>query len=97
MLGAALHRENFLGTPMSIFPKTDTGVGGALVAGAGLSPGGAGRLVYLDVAGMLDACLDRARAAGGAVVKERTPIGPAGFLALIRDADNNLVGLHSPV
>ena len=37
----------------------------------------------------------RAVAQGGTVVRDKMPIGPYGFIALITDPDENLIGLHS--
>ena len=33
--------------------------------------------------------------AGGEVVQKKMAIGPAGFIAVIRDTEGNVVGLHS--
>lgn len=95
VLGIRLRREDFLGTPMAIFPMADGGVGGALVRDASHPVDGGGSVVYFDATGKLDACLDRVSGAGGAVVQARTSIGPAGFIALVRDSEGNTVGLHS--
>ena len=35
------------------------------------------------------------RFAGGKVVMPKTDIGPPGFIALVRDTEGNVVGLHS--
>jgi len=95
VLGVRLRREDFLGKPMAIFPKDEGGVGGALVRDTGHAVGGDACVVYLDATGKLDACLDRVSGARGAVVLPRTSIGPAGFIALLRDTEGNIVGLHS--
>jgi predicted enzyme related to lactoylglutathione lyase len=94
-LGIPLRREDFFGTPMSVFPSERPGVGGALIAAPHMVPAPQGTLVYLDTSGQLDACLDRIPAAGGAVIQPKTPIGPFGFIARIRDSENNIVGLHT--
>jgi predicted enzyme related to lactoylglutathione lyase len=95
VLGIRLRREDFLGQPMAIFPQEEGGVGGALVRDAGNPVGAGGTMVYLDATGKLDACLDRVPGAGGVVVRPRTSIGRAGFIALVRDSEGNTVGLHS--
>jgi len=51
--------------------------------------------VYLNASGKLDACLERVVPAGGAVVMPKTDIGDPGFIAVVRDTEGNLVGLHS--
>ena len=93
VLGIELRREVFNGMPMAIFPAA-TGVGGALVRDDRRAPG-PGPLVYLNADGMLDACLERARKAGGAIVLPKTGIGEPGFIAVLRDTEGNTVGLHS--
>jgi predicted enzyme related to lactoylglutathione lyase len=37
----------------------------------------------------------RASAAGGQIVREKMSIGQYGFIALIRDTEGNMIGLHS--
>jgi predicted enzyme related to lactoylglutathione lyase len=96
VLAVPLRRESFQGTAMSIFPYAQPrGVGGALVSRSEPLAGRGGQIVYLPAEGKLDACLARVAAAGGAVVTPRHGIGPAGFIALVRDSEGNLVGLHS--
>ena len=94
-LALQLRREDFGGLPMSIFSSAKEGAGGALVRDPKRTPGAGGTLVYLDAGGKLDASLDRVTAAGGAVVLPKTDIGAPGFIALVRDTEGNLVGLHS--
>jgi predicted enzyme related to lactoylglutathione lyase len=96
LLGISLRRENFNGTPMAIFPYAEKGVGGALVKSPNRKPSGDGGLVYLDATEKLDACLERTQRAGGEVVLPRTAIGDPGFIALVRDSEGNVIGLHSP-
>jgi predicted enzyme related to lactoylglutathione lyase len=52
-------------------------------------------MVYLDADRKLDAVIARVEAAGGSVVQGKTDISPHGFVAIIRDTEGNLVGLHS--
>jgi len=54
-----------------------------------------GSLIYLNVDGRLDACVARVAKAGGAIVLPRTGIGEHGFIAMVRDPEGNVVGLHS--
>jgi len=96
VLNIDLRRENEDGRPMAIFASAvEEGVGGALVRQAGREPTDKGVLVYLDADGKLDACLGRVERAGGTVVQPKTDIGKPGFIALLRDSEGNLVGLHS--
>ena len=81
---------------MWMFPMFDNSPGatGALVKMEGCGSGGNSTLVYF-------ACNDcaveaeRARAAGGAVFKEKFSIGEHGFIALVTDPEGNKIGLHS--
>jgi predicted enzyme related to lactoylglutathione lyase len=95
VLAHDLRRESFGGTPHALFPMKEPGVGGSLVQDGRRKPAADGSLVYLNVEGQLDACVGRAAEAGGAVVLPRTPIGEHGFIAMIRDTEGNVVGLHS--
>jgi predicted enzyme related to lactoylglutathione lyase len=94
-LALPLRRESFFGVPMAVFPAQEPGVGGALVRDDKRPVASGGALVYLDVTGRLDACLDRVPGGGGAVVQPRTSIGDNGFVALVRDSEGNTVGLHT--
>ena len=94
-LGVDLRREPQGPMATALFPyDRGSGVGGSLVADPARA-GTGGTLVYLDADGKLDACLDRAVKAGGAVVLAKTDIGDPGFIAAIRDTEGNVVGLHS--
>ncbi len=96
LLGVELRRTSEDGHPMAIFASAvENGVGGALVQRAGRAPSDQGVTVYLDANGKLDACVARVERAGGRVVQPKTDIGPPGFIALVRDSEGNLVGLHS--
>ena len=96
VLQVKLKREQEDGRPMALFASAkDGGVGGALVRQKGREPTDGGALVYLDADHKLDASLERVTAAGGAVVMQKTDIGPPGFIALVRDTEGNVVGLHS--
>jgi hypothetical protein len=95
-LALELKQELFGGLPMAIFRADDPAVGGALVQSPNRCPSTEGALVYLDVGKQLDAVLDRVPAAGGAVVLPKTDIGEPGFIALVRDTEGNVVGLHAP-
>jgi len=85
------------GAPMALFPYDDKqgGVGGSLTQMDGVTPGAGGTLVYLNVEGDLDNVIKRVWEAGGTIVKPRFSIGEHGFIALFKDTEGNLVGLHS--
>jgi predicted enzyme related to lactoylglutathione lyase len=96
VLQVQLRREMEDSRPMAIFASAvKEGVGGALVRQKGREPTENGVLVYLDADRKLDASLARVEQAGGKVVMPKTDIGPPGFIALVRDTEGNVVGLHS--
>jgi predicted enzyme related to lactoylglutathione lyase len=96
VLGAPLKRERFEGIEIAMFPSDQAGVGGALVRDPRRQPGPGGSIVYLAANGQLDACLGRTAKAGGEVVLPRTDIGEPGFIALVKDTEGNVIGLHAP-
>ncbi|HVY49310.1 MAG TPA: VOC family protein [Minicystis sp.] len=96
VLDVKLRRATEDDRPMALFASAvEDGVGGALVRQPGREPSAVGALVYLDADGKLDASLARVERAGGSVVMPRTDIGAPGFIALVRDTEGNVVGLHS--
>lgn len=74
-------------------PETP-GATGALVKMDGMSPGGNSVMVYFSCA---DCSVEAGRAtqAGGNVLQPKMPIGPYGFIAIVKDTEGNTVGLHS--
>ena len=74
--------------------KNQMGASGALVKMKDGPSGGNCVLVYFS-------CTDcaaetaRAPASGGQIVREKMSIGPYDFIALIRDTEDNMIGLHS--
>jgi predicted enzyme related to lactoylglutathione lyase len=95
VLGAPLKRELFGGMPLAVFQGEEESVRGALVHDQRRKPVADGALVYLH-APNLDASLARIETAGGNVVLPKTDIGEPGFIALVRDTEGNVVGLHAP-
>ena len=80
-----------LGFPMD---RNKGGAAGALVKMAGVAAGGGGTLVYF----MCDDCAvekGRVDAAGGSVHQAKKSIGEYGFISLVVDTEQNMVGLHS--
>ncbi|HTE51581.1 MAG TPA: VOC family protein [Kofleriaceae bacterium] len=97
LLGEKLKRETFAGTPMAIFARASAADAiGALTRQEHRRPSGDGSLVYLNAAGKIDGCLERAAGAGGQVLLGKTEVGEAGCIALVRDSEGNTVGLHAP-
>jgi len=70
------------------------GAPGALLKMDGFSSGGNSVLVYFSCE---DCAVESSRAAesGGAVIKEKFSIGEYGFIALVTDTEENMIGLHS--
>ena len=95
VLGAPLKRELFGGKRLAAFQGEEESVRGALVHDQQRRPVGDGALVYLH-APDLDASLALIEAAGGNVVLPKTDVGAPGFIALVRDTEGNVVGLHAP-
>ena len=97
VLGASFKREHSPDTDlhMAVFQGEEASVRGALIADKRRKPVSDGALVYLN-ARDLDASLARIDKAGGSVVMPKTDIGDPGFIALVRDTEGNVVGLHAP-
>jgi predicted enzyme related to lactoylglutathione lyase len=96
LLGVQLSKLDSPGMDMLAFPMEREGMGasGALVKMQGVQSGANSVIVYF----MCDDCATeaaRAAGAGGHVHKEKTAIGPYGFIALVVDTEGNMVGLHS--
>lgn len=92
-----LRRENCSGGDMAIFPYSEPGPGGALVAMPQLQPRDNGTLVYLNGGDDLALPLARAVTAGARVLMPKTDLGQGiGHIALFADSEGNTVGLHSP-
>ena len=79
---------------LTVFSSARDGAGGALIQVPGREASEHGARIYMPIAD-ITAALERARAAGGQVVSEKTSIGPMGFIGLFRDLDGNVVGLHA--
>ena len=108
MARAKAFYENVLAQPLAEMPSSDPqmhmvafpmaqgtpGAGGALVSHPMRQPSGEGTLVYFSCA---DCAVEagRVNAAGGTLVRPRTPIGPFGFIALATDTEGNAIGFHS--
>lgn len=91
----SMHRHKMGDGEMAMFPADEQGVGGAIWHCPQSKPSAEGTKVYLNCNGKLDDVLARVSQAGGAVVMPKTVIGSWGYMALIRDTEGNVVGLHS--
>ena len=84
------------GIRMLAFPMKPElrGCSGALVKMDGKDSGGGGTIVYFSCT---DCAIEVARAIkqGGSVFKDKFSIGQHGFIALIFDTEENMIGLHS--
>jgi predicted enzyme related to lactoylglutathione lyase len=94
LLGKSLRREAGDGPPQALFVNERGGADGAVIRDPHRRPNPDGALVYLRAPDGVDACLERAAAAGGRVVLPRTDIGDPGFIAIVADTEGNHVGLH---
>ena len=81
---------------VELSPVSEGGYGaaGALAKMEGCASGGGGTLVYFACE---DCAVEAARAAehGGRIFKEKMSIGKYGFIALVFDTEENMIGLHS--
>jgi predicted enzyme related to lactoylglutathione lyase len=94
LLGTTLRRE-FFGEPMSLFPSSPAGVGGALVHRDSQQPSSCGPLVYLNCDSGLAAAIERMESGKrGTVIVPITSIGAHGSYAIVRDSEGNHIGLH---
>lgn len=97
VLDLKLQREDGMGMPMMVFPFSQPGVGGCLMAAseAPAQATGGGPIVYLHARKGLDAALARVPAAGGRLIQPRTELPEGmGAFALVQDCEGNRVGLH---
>ncbi|WP_062389156.1 VOC family protein [Demequina iriomotensis] len=97
LLGVSLIPEDIGdGRPKALIPDGDVMIG-AIAAGPDWTPSSAGAVLYLDGGADLQPMLDRAVAAGGAVVEPKQPVdATSGFWARFQDTEGNIVGVLSP-
>ncbi len=78
--------------PMDAFDAP--GATGALVKMEGYGPVSGGTIIYFNSE---DCAIEAARveAAGGVVLKPKESIGEHGFIALFKDSEGNVIGIHS--
>ena len=96
VLGSAFSKLESPGMDMMAFPMNPQGSGasGALVRMPGMPSGSNSTIIYF----VCDDCASeaaKAASSGGKIFKEKTSIGPYGFIALVLDTEGNMIGLHS--
>ena len=74
--------------------EQDYGAAGALIRMEGIPSGAGGTMVYFSCE---DCAVEAARVtdSGGSVFREKMPIGEYGFIAIVKDTEGNMIGLHS--
>lgn len=96
LLGQSLNRQVFMDVPHALFASSkDGGVGGALINQANRKPSVDGTTVYLHSPD-IDAALQRVAKLGVEIMLPKMGIGDMGSIALLRDCEGNMLGLHTP-
>ena len=95
ILGKTIERQSMEGHEFGLLPHYDNNVSGCLVVMEDNKPSENGPLVYLSVDGRIDDAIKAVHNNGGKVLKDKHPIGPYGFRAVIRDTEGNRIALHS--
>ena len=97
VLGTSLSIEtSFPGMRLAVFPHQCEEVGGALFEHPEARPNPDGVRIYLESGDDLAPMLARAVAAGGALIMPKTFLREdIGYIALFRDSEGNIIGLHS--
>ncbi len=67
---------------------------GSLIKHPAGSPGPGGTMVYFQCEDVAEQ-IGRVPGAGGTVIQDKTSIGDYGFIAMFKDTEGNVVGLHS--
>jgi uncharacterized protein len=97
ILGAPLATGEFMGIPHGFFQDAEGESHGAVIKSDTAVPASAGPLLYLHVDNDLAGVVERVVPAGGEVITAVTSIGQQGSIAVIRDTEGNLIGLHTPL
>ena len=92
VIGPRFNVGEFMGVPHGFLNNEATNHGGAVIPNHNPSLYTA-PMVYIGVDN-LDESLQQVEAAGGEVLLPKTPIGPDGAIAIIRDTEGNRIGLH---
>ena len=81
IFGITMQQNITASNAMAFFP-TNTGIGGAVVAGSGYVPSDSGLLIYLNGGDNLSIVLDKVELAGGRIIMPKTLISEeSGFFA----------------
>jgi predicted enzyme related to lactoylglutathione lyase len=95
VLEQPVKKQEFSGMTIGILPHNDGEVGGCLFASEEEKPSEKGAMIYLNTNGRLDDAIGAVVPNGGKVIKQKHPIGPFGFRAVVLDSEGNRVALHS--
>ncbi len=95
IFGITMQQNITASNAMAFFP-TNTGIGGAVVAGSGYVPSDSGLLIYLNGGDNLSIVLDKVELAGGRIIMPKTLISEeSGYFAVFIDSQGNKLALHS--
>lgn len=107
MARAKTFYETVFGLELSQLPSPDAGemwtfpfemgapnASGSLIKHPEGQPGIGGTMVYFQCEDVANE-IGRVPGAGGSVMQDKTSIGDYGFIAMFRDTEGNMVGLHS--
>ena len=94
--GLSLQRLDSPGIELWAFPmlRDNPGCTGALARMTGKESGGGGTIIYFSCADCGETSANAVKN-GGRIQKPKMSIGPHGFIALVYDTENNMIGLHS--
>jgi len=96
VLGQKVEKQEISpGCHIGVLPHGKDDVSGCLFQDVDAKPSDCGPLLYLNVAGRLDAAIAEVQKNGGKVLQPKHQIGPWGFRAVILDSEGNRVALHS--
>ena len=97
ILGQKIRVGTLMGQKLGFFPmEGKDGVGGDIVPPVtGYKPCANGIRVYLSCQGIIDEVIGRVEKSGGKIVSPKIKIDDMGWIALIMDTEENIVGLHS--
>lgn len=95
VLGLELQVIDMPSGKYAMFPFERGVTSGGLIESPDREPSVTGTLLYLDGGDDLAKPLQRVSPAGGKVIKEKTSLGPNGFMAVFEDTEGNYVALHS--
>ena len=82
---------------VALLPMEQGTVSGDLARGENQKPGLGGCTIYLNSKGDPEGMIERAVAAGGAVLMPVTSMGDmVGFIGFFEDSEGNRIGVHQP-